>query len=240
MDIRLRDGSITHDPRLDRLEYQDERSRNYAAVDLLTSGQTLRKKWYYPARWLDQGKEGACVGFAFTHELLCTPVRVKDWHLLDGNYARTNVYWEAQKIDPWDGGAYPGASPFYEGTSILAGAKILQKTGYLQEYRWAFGEEDLGLAISHLGPAVIGVNWYEGMFRPNKNFYIQPSGRLMGGHAIMVCGFNPEKNYYRLWNSWGKDWGRNGWCYITRDDMARLLNEGGDACIPVKRVKNPA
>lgn len=35
--------------------------------------------------------------------------------------------------------------------------------------------------------------------------------------------------------SWGADWGRNGEAYIGFDDLARLLADGGEACVPMKR-----
>jgi len=234
MSIQLRAGVTTEDPRLDFIPYKDERSRNFAAVEAIAWARPKFRN-YFVRRWLDQGQEGACVGYAFSHELVSTPLRISNWRTLDDEFARERVYWEAQKIDPWEGGAYPGAKPFYEGTSILAGVKTIKKMGFIDEYRWAFGEEDLALAVGHLGPAVIGVNWYEGMFAPDRNNYIEPTGRLQGGHAILVCGVNPRTGYYRLWNSWGKSWGRNGWCYITREDMDKLLKEDGEACIPLKR-----
>jgi len=238
MAIELRGGATTEDPRLDFIPYKDEESRNYAAVAVIDETEPKTTS-YSVDKWLDQGQEGACVGFAFTHELCCPPLRVDNWGNLNADFARKEVYWPAQKIDEWPGGSYPGANPFYEGTSILAGVKIIQKMGYITEYRWAFGEDDLALAISHLGPAVIGVNWYEGMHDIDNNGFIQPSGEAQGGHAILVSGINVEEGYYELWNSWGKSWGKEGKCYITRDDMARLLEEQGEACIPMVRSAQP-
>lgn len=238
----LKDGSTTEDPRLDLIFQKDEKSRNYAAVDLLTTDQRRpRYRTYSVNKWLDQGTEGACVGAAFAHELCSTPLRVAKWKEITMEWAVESIYWEAQKIDPWPGGAYPGANPHYEGTSMLAGLKIVKQMGYIEEYRWAFGEQDLALAVSHLGPAVIGVNWYMDMYSPNKNFYITPTGRHVGGHAIVVNSINPKMGYYRLWNSWGQSWGRNGWCYISRGHMAELLAQSGEAVIPlVRREMRPA
>jgi hypothetical protein len=42
--------------------------------------------------------------------------------------------------------------------------------------------------------------------------------------------------HYVLRNSWGADWGRNGDCYLTSRDMARLLKAGGEAAIPEGRM----
>lgn len=242
----LRDGSITEDARLDLIFEKDERSRSYAAVDVLKADQeTPRYRAYSVNRWLDQGPDGACVGFAFTHELCSTPLRIKQWREIKENFA-WDVYHRAQHIDPWHGCSLGPNCPIeandesYEGTSMLAGIKTVQQDGYIDEYRWAFGEEDLALAVSHLGPAVIGVRWYEGMFQPNRHNFIEPTGNVSGGHAVVVNSINPNfenegLQYYRIWNSWGASWARNGWAYISREHMKKLLGEQGEAVIPLIR-----
>jgi hypothetical protein len=51
----------------------DPRSRNYPARTLLAVEPPRTNLWPL-AEYLDQGSEGACVGFAWTHELLAEPV----------------------------------------------------------------------------------------------------------------------------------------------------------------------
>lgn len=181
---------------------------------------------------LDQGSEGACVGFAFTHELISSPAVVKN---LSEKFARESVYWEAQKVDEWPGGAYPQAVPFYEGTSVLAGAQVVKKLGYITEYRWAFGLDDLILAVGRKGPAVLGVNWYEGMLDTKSCGYVHVDGEIVGGHAILCKGVNVTNKYFVLHNSWGPSWGTNGDALISFDEMDRLLHEDGEAVIPIVR-----
>lgn len=233
----LRDGSTVEDRRLDRVPLFDEQSRNYPAVALLGADQRqpVTKRWTIPdgEPVLDQGNEGACVGFGVTNELRFNPVPIPN---LDATFARERIYWEAQKIDPWPGGAYPGASPQYEGTATLAGIKVAAKLGYYSEYRWAFGEPDAALAVSYLGPVVIGVNWYQGMYRPDRSGYLRPTGSLVGGHCLLVIGINVRYGYYVLYNSWGRDWGNQGTAKIRRTDLARLLTENGDACVITGRT----
>jgi hypothetical protein len=236
---RLKDGTHVEDPRLDRLVEFDEQSRQYAATDILRSTAQPKNKSYRVGKWLDQRSDGACVGFSFLQEALAMPRRARGLFSksdLELERKAREIYWSAQRIDPWPGGSYPGASPRYEGTSMLAGVKIMQKLGFYDEYRWAFGEQDLALSVSNLGPAVIGVNWYEGMYEPNSKGFIEPTGRNVGGHAILVMAVNVTTlNAYRVWNSWGRSWGRNGWAYLSRQHMAQLLSQNGEACIPVKR-----
>ena len=171
------------------------------------------------------------MGHAWAHELIARPVVT----LVDHTYARERIYWEAQKIDPWDGGAYPGAAPFYEGTAVLAGAKVCQALGHFAEYRWAFGLRDLILAVGYTGPVVLGINWYEGMFNPDVDGFIRPTGLIAGGHALLVHGVSVSGSYVKIHNSWGPSWGQNGGAKITFTDLERLLNEDGEACIPLRR-----
>lgn len=226
----LRDGSTVTDPRLGRIAQFDERSRAFP-IRLLVEAKKPRSYTWRCNTWLDQGQEGACVGFSWSHELAARPVE----QAVDAAYAR-RLYHEAQKIDEWPGGSYPGARPVYEGTSVLAGAKVLSKWGRIPEYRWAFGLQDLILAVGYTGPAVIGVNWYERMFAPGSDGFLRVGGAVAGGHAIAVIGVSVPRRAFRLHNSWGKSWGDQGRAWLSWDDMERLLHEQGDACVPVKRA----
>lgn len=229
----MADGTIATDLRLDRLPQDDERNRRFAAVGTIVEADApfVSKVWNL-SDYLDQGQEGACVGFGTTHELLADPIPVRG---LDATFAREKVYWEAQKIDPWAGGAYPGATPFYEGTSTLAGVKVAQTLGYITEYRWAFDVDDMRRVVGNYGPMIIGVNWYSGMFNPDATGTIHVSGYIAGGHCLLVIGVDEARGAFVLHNSWGADWGENGRCFISFADMARLLAEDGDAVVPVVR-----
>lgn len=217
-----------------RLEQFDERSRQYP-IRTVVEGKKPRAYTWRCNLSLDQGPDGACVGFAWTHELAARPAEVKN---LGYGFAK-GLYYEAQRRDHWEGGAYPGADPFYEGTSILAGAKVAQVAGYIGSYRWAFGLDDLILGVGYNGPAVIGVNFYERMMAPDSDGYVRPTGQVLGGHAMLVTAVNPRLEMFRIKNSWGSKWGYHGDCFITFKDMDKLLYEDGEACFAIKRTTKP-
>lgn len=247
----LPDGSRPEDRRLDRVVQFDERSRGYNAVEDVKNKKPRSYTWRCE-EFLDQGREGACVGFSLAHEVAARPVVVDVSPQL-----ATTIYYDAQRMDPWDGGAYPGATPRYEGTSVLAGVKALQKLvdgnglALMPEYRWAFGVKDMILAVGYKGPAVIGVNWYEGMFDTDEDGFVHVTGDIAGGHAIMVNAVKVvwkegsakrtvedvdwDKSYFTMHNSWGKRWGVGGTARITVRDMDRLLREQGECVVPVLR-----
>lgn len=218
----LKGGNYTFDPRLDRLVQFDERSRKFP-VRALVPVKRRSYTWSIYAR-LNQGSEGACVGFSWAHELAARP----SVNMVDDDLARMGIYREAQKIDEW-----PGEQ--YEGTSVLAGAKVVQKHGFMKEYRWCFGLDDMIQAVGHVGPVVLGINWYESMSVPFPDGFIQVAGGVVGGHAILAFSVSNHSRYFRLHNSWGEGWGDKGTCKVRFEDMERLLHEQGEACVPIGR-----
>lgn len=229
----LKDQTDPEDPRLDRLIEFDDRSREFP---LQLDHRKLRSyTWRCNPRY-DQGQEGACVGFGIGHELAARPSEVQG---LSNQYLRTSIYWEAQKIDQWPGGEYPGASPRYGGTSVLAGVKIAQKLGYFESYRWTFNLNDLILGVGYHGPAVLGLAWYESMFSPDPYGYIYVSGQVAGGHSICCRGVDVINKRFLLRNSWGINWGMSGDCYLRFEDMERLLAERGEAVFFLNRKVAP-
>lgn len=232
-DITLKDGTTTADIRLDRLKQFDEKSRSFRAIRGLETRRRRGFTWR-TVKWLNQGMEGACVGFAFGHDAIARPSPLL---YVDDAMAREKIYHRAQVIDPWEGGSYPGATPFYEGTSVLSGAKAAQELGHFENYEWAFSVDEMIMAVGYKGPAVIGVDWYDGMYHTDIDGFIKPVGNIIGGHAILVNSVNVKAGYFGLRNSWGQDWGVNGSCKISFDDMAKLLSQQGEVCIPVKRRK---
>ncbi len=209
---------------LDRVPQFDERSWSYPIRELL--GARKPRSYTWPLKtWNDQGREGACVGFAWSHELAAAPVKVPT-----DNEVGLRIYREAQKIDQWPGEAYSG-------TSVLAGAQVAKALGYIPEYRWAFGAQDVIDTVGTYGTCVLGMNWYQGMFGPDENGFLRPTGRVAGGHALVCLGVNLRGEYVTLHNSWGRDWGVNGRARLAFPDLDRLLREDGDACVPVTRKK---
>lgn len=229
MTITLRNGETVEDQRLDRLPQPDERNADYP-ITAVVPGTLKTKSWRLLQR-LDQGQEGQCVSYAWHHEACATPAprKAPSPEILRERYHRM------QEIDPWPGGEYAGASPNYSGTSVLAGAQVMQAAGYFSEYRWAFTVHDVLLALTHEGPVVLGVDWYEGMFTPDARGLIRISGNKAGGHAILARGCNLKTREIILRNSWGPNYGVKGDCRIGFDDLERLLADGGDACVPVNR-----
>lgn len=214
----------------------DKRSLDYGIRTIIPKGSVAKRRVVWKTGpVLDQGSEGACVGFGWVGEFLAEPV-VPSTPITEsaGNRLAIKFYKEAQTIDEW-----PGED--YSGTSVLAGAKTMQKHGYISGYRWCFSLPDLRDAIVSEGPVVIGVNWYSSMYSA-PNGVVKVEGEKVGGHCILVVGYDPQKliNGRRteayLWrNSWGSDYGINGSAWITAHDLQRLIKERAEICVPIGR-----
>lgn len=206
-----------------RLDHRNLPYRMAAAGDLGRS-----RFWSPSVQVLDQGREGACVGHCVTHEYGASPVRGKV-----SNSLAYDVYKRAQQLDPW-----PGED--YEGTSVRAGMLAGRERGWWTGFRWALSMPELRAALD-LGPVVIGVDWYEGMYDAPGGI-VRPTGRVVGGHCLLVTGYTPRHRgirgpAWRLRNSWGKTWGANGTAYIPAADLAQILfAAGGEAAVPVGRA----
>jgi hypothetical protein len=222
---QLKAGHSTRDRRLDRIPQWDERSKQFPIRALIGDVPLKSKKWTCLPR-LDQGQEGACVGFGWSHELAADPVRVK----VTDTTAMT-LYRRAQQLDEWPGEAY-------NGTSVLAGAKAVQEQGHMAEYRWAFGVDDVLATLSAHGPVVIGVDWMAGMMNTDANGYIVPTGEVVGGHCTLLRGLIRERGRWVTVGrqSWGRTWGVGGDFKLAAADLDVLLKNAGEAVVPVTRA----
>ena len=223
-------------PKMDRIKHFDERSRAYGIRPLIAGVPERKKKLWTPGPLLDQGSEGACVGFGASAELGCTPVRVP----VDNTFAYS-MYQEARGEDA------KMANVYDDGASVLAGAKAAKALGFISEYRWCFGIDDVIHALLTAGPVVLGIDWYDGMYYTGDDGLVSVYGAVVGGHCICAFGFIPAEhpsNHFGAdvvaWrNSWGTNYGvvdphtglRNGVGYIKTSDLSSLLKAGGEAVV---------
>ena len=100
-------------------------------------------------------------------------------------------------------------------------------------YHWATNADQVVRALLEVGPVFVGTLWYAGMMK-TRNGYIRPTGRKLGGHAYELNGVNTKLDYFRVKNSWGRDWGVKGRAKIKIDDFDKLLKDDGEACLAVE------
>jgi hypothetical protein len=220
---------VTTRPILDRRAFWDPKNDNYPMRRLVPPTSEPRS-YTWPVGtslshelFLDQGQEGECVGYTFAHELAARPQVVPGISARDAHA----IYVWAQRNDQW-----PGED--YSGTSVLAGVKALVKAQYYKGFSWSRNAREVATIVSRKGPVALGVDWHEGMWDVDENGFIRPVGEIVGGHAILCKGYSVRRSAFILHNSWGRSWGKNGCALLKTEDLQYLLDNDGEACLPLR------
>lgn len=91
-------------------------------------------------------------------------------------------------------------------------------------------------ALSEGYPVAVAFKIFGSFDAPN-GFAITPTeeelGTEGGYHAMVVVGYNDEHKLLKVRNSWGKNWGDKGYCYIPYSWIT-TLKLAADACIITK------
>jgi hypothetical protein len=80
-------------------------------------------------------------------------------------------------------------------------------------------------------PVVIGTAVDQGFQAGKRNGgsdYVWKSsqGNGIGGHAMLVVGFDDSKNAFKIMNSWGTNWGNDGFCWLDYTYFTHAVKEG--------------
>ena len=69
-------------------------------------------------------------------------------------------------------------------------------------------------AIASYGPVVAGFNIYADFYEYNEGIYERNSNKYIGGHIVAIVGYNDAGQYWICKNSWGTDFGEDGYFRI--------------------------
>jgi len=196
---------------------------------------------------LNQGKEGACTGFALA-AVANFLLRRLEPDTRDCVSARM-LYEMARRYDEWPGEAY-------EGSSARGAMKGWHKHGVCSEALWSSQEGDAGhltekrakaaslfpvgayyrvnqkdLVAMHSALVEVGILYatalvHEGWDKVSPEGHIPFPERGLGGHAFAIVGY--DRDGFWIQNSWGDDWGRNGFGRISYEDW---LENGTDVWV---------
>lgn len=186
----------------------------------------------------DQGDIGACTANAWVGAIEYID-KVKDRHYR--NWSRLFLYYNERALygeEKQDNGAY-----IRDGAKALAAEGICLETHWIydvskfaqkppetcyeeglehQAIRYSRvdqTEEAILSALAHKHPIVMGFTVYESFeadaVRKTGKVPMPQSGeRPLGGHAVLMVGYDRGKKTFIVRNSWGSDWGDHGYCYF--------------------------
>ncbi len=206
----------------------DPRNANFAFTNVsVTRPPIAQKDWWADGWWGNQGNTPYCCAYSWVHILEDGPV-VQD--SIPGRsvpmFMPEKFYSQCKLID-----GLPSSS---QGTTILAGAQVAKKLGLINEYRWAKTVDEVVDALIIFGPVIAGTHWYDGM-NADSNGVMRATGRIIGGHAYVINGVDTKKELVRVKNSYGKTWGKQGYGYLSFDNLDKLLKNGGEICVPFEK-----
>ncbi len=210
-----------------RRDSLDLRDRIYQPALIILPNQVLPKESMITI--LDQGKEGACTGFALAGMINY----LNRSRGIDDYVSPRMLYEMAKRHDQW-----PGEN--YEGSSLRGAMKGWNKYGVCPETFWPYDPKKPGhfsrdaqksalqyplgayyriqhrrsdfhavLAEGHSYNAnaiAVSASVHKGWDEPvNGVISYHPDWREEGGHAFAIVGYNRQG--FIVQNSWGKDWG---------------------------------
>lgn len=212
---------------LGRIPHLDPRSMRYRMGDYLRGRIAVLpdEKVWQRGQTLNQGSEGACVGFGWTAWENCKPL---GYMRQQGNEYAFQWYYRAKELDPW-----PGTN--YEGTAVGAGGKVAKERSLAASYVWAATYEDIEAFVKSTGPVVMGTNWYRSMDRVGDGGYllVDPASGVRGGHCWLLYGFLAN-GVAVCQNSWGESYADGGTFYLYPLGLRKLLYNNGEGCACVQ------
>lgn len=208
-----------------RVHLPDSRDKDYP-MDKVRGLALDKTKMWRTGPILNQRHSSQCVGYAWRQWLSSAPL------MTQGGPTAYDIWSSARSLDE-----LPGDD--YNGTTVRGGAKALETLGYIKEYVWAYNAEMVRDFVLSTGTVVLGCNWYHGMTNTSFLNYARPTGKYLGGHALLVCGFDHGKNAFRLVNSWGRSWGWNGMAWIKFEHLNDLLVDSGEAAGAIEQEVKP-
>jgi hypothetical protein len=86
-------------------------------------------------------------------------------------------------------------------------------------------------ALYTRGPVNVGMMVYSDFSYYNGGIYEYTYGQREGGHAVLIVGFDDDQQCFIVKNSWGTNWGENGFFRIAYSQVDGVVGFGAEACV---------
>lgn len=214
---------------------------------ILTLPDSVDNTSFFPSPG-DQGQQNSCVGWAVGYALKSgIEYRKREWTISNYNHQFSPSYLYNQINNGTDGGAsildaldlletqgcctlpyFPYNQNNYTKqptTRQMANANLYK----ISEYHTLLGINQIKEKISQHYGVVIGIKIYSDFTNLSQtdSIFDDTSGNSQGQHAICLIGYDDAKSAFKFINSWGTDWGVNGYGWISYDavvDASPIFN----------------
>ena len=223
-----------------KFQPKDERDYIYKTSDIeIPVAYNITSSSIIKAPILDQGNLGSCVANASSTLF---------YILSNGkiNLSRLQLYFCSRGIDRSnfyeDTGTYVRTALKSAGSygltneafwkyninnfDILPPSKSFRPVYNLKNYTYTSVPQDLESfknCLTQGNPIIFGALLYSSFENVGDNGIIPiPNTKkeiLLGGHCMLIVGFDDDKKYFKIQNSWGSNWGDNGYGYFPYEYM---------------------
>jgi hypothetical protein len=200
-----------------------------------------------------QGEQNSCVGWAVAYALKSYQEKVDEgwtYNLPDGRLSAARVfspsfiynqcnhgqnvpilYMDAFNVLTEKGAALWVDMPYLAADFVTQpGPDVVRKASrYKIDFWRQVNVQDIKEVKSHLHagyPVLIGANVDAAFIKQPAGQVWNTIGTAIGGHAMVVVGYDDAKQAFRLMNSWGSQWADNGFCWVDYDHFRKVVNEG--------------
>lgn len=84
-------------------------------------------------------------------------------------------------------------------------------------------------------PVVFGAMVYEAFPYYKSGRVAMPAGKCLGGHAMLIVGFDDVAKTFIVRNSWGPGWGEGGYCHMPYEYLAAA--QANDFWVPTLQIE---
>lgn len=179
----------------------------------------------------DQGTCGSCVSFgtvallesmALIEHNLQLDLSEADLHFCSSHGENCNGWYPSQALKSvqarglTDEAHFPYASAFSGGAPhCKLAADRSQHVYNIDRSCWEIFDAYRKDWLTHVGPMTACLTVYDDFFSYGEGIYRHVSGARAGGHCILVIGYSESQHCWICKNSWGSDWGDNGFFKIA-------------------------
>lgn len=221
---------------------RDLHAKEAFSIDLNLPTSVDLEAWMGPVK--DQGHEGSCTAHAGSEnlEFLFRKIKNESWV-----FSPQFLYYKEREMD----GSLPGDSGSYGRTSVKCmqkfGCDLLSDDPYdttkmdvppnrAQEYvaaQYKAGAyhalKDINEMKSCLASGfafLLGFDVYENFESIGADGIAPPpEGQILGGHEVLVIGYDDSTGRFKVRNSWGSGWGSHGNFFMAYNDLLKVMSE---------------